>query len=142
MKWPRGGGYDDWTDSPEGALALIIILDQFSRNLYRNSPQAFAQDRRCAQITHEVMDKGLDQKMPEDLRVFCYMPLMHSEDLEDQELCVKVMNDNGYEANISFAEDHRDIIKRFGRFPHRNAALGRETTEEEKQFLDDGGFSG
>lgn len=136
------GGYDDWADDPDGALALIIVLDQFSRNLFRKSPAAFTQDEKCLRVTHKVIDEGLDKKMREDLRVFAYMPLMHSERLEDQELCIEKLQEIGADENINYAKEHRDIIAKFGRFPHRNVALGRDTTEEEREFLDEGGFAG
>ena len=134
------GGYDDWTSTPEGALAVIIMLDQFSRNLYRDSPKAFAQDPKALEISKRALDAGLDAKMPEDLAYFSVMPLMHSENLDDQERCIAETKRMGRE--LKHAVEHRDIIKAFGRFPHRNGVLGRETTAEEKAFLDDGGFAG
>lgn len=136
------GGFDDWAATPDGALALILILDQFSRNLHRDSNLAFAQDARCLKITRKVLEAGFDRDMPDDLRSFAYMPLMHSENLEDQELCIEKMREIGNDGGVDYGIIHRDIIKEFGRFPHRNAVLGRETTRKEQKFLDSGGFAG
>lgn len=136
------GRLDDWLSQQDGALALIIVLDQFSRNMFRNSPRAFAQDTRSAHLVHGVMANGLDRRMRDDIGVFCYMPLMHAENIHDQEICVREMKRLGLKDNIKAAEEHRDIIARFGRFPHRNDVLGRETTAAEQTFLDEGGFSG
>ncbi len=136
------GGFDDWATEPHGALAIIIMLDQFSRNLYRDSHLAFAQDAKALSIAKSAIQANLDTQMREDIRPFCYLPLMHSEDLADQNLCVAIFEKNGPKDNLRAAIEHRDIIQRFGRFPHRNVVLGRETTEEEQAFLDGGGFAG
>ena len=136
------GELDHWAESPDGALALILLLDQFSRNLHRNSPLAFAQDNKCADLTRSQIASGADHHLPADIRPFCYMPLMHSENLEDQNLGLEMMEKFGVEGNVKAAVEHRDIIAKFGRFPHRNSVLGRETTPEEQAFLDDGGFAG
>jgi uncharacterized protein (DUF924 family) len=133
---------DHWATSATGALALILVLDQFSRNLHRNSPEAFAQDAKCAALTRDQIENGQDQQMPPDVRPFCYMPLMHSEDLQDQILGLEMLEKYGVEGNVKSAIEHRDIIARFGRFPHRNSVLGRQTTDEEQAFLNAGGFSG
>ncbi len=135
------GKLDHWLDQPESALALIIILDQFSRNLYRDTPKAFAEDTRCVHLVRRVMDKKLDQQMQGDLRSFFYLPLMYSENPNDQDIRVEQMKKLGPKENIEAAEEHADIIHRFGRFPHRNAVLGRTMTAAEQSFLDDGGFS-
>ncbi len=136
------GKLDNWASEPESALALIILLDQFSRNLHRNSPRAFAQDAKCAALVHQLIDAGMDRQMPEKIAEFCYMPLMHSEQLQDQETCLHEMKRTGKQGNIKAAKEHLEIIEKFGRFPHRNPVLGRDTTPEEKAFLDGGGFSG
>jgi uncharacterized protein (DUF924 family) len=133
---------DDWAITPDGALALIIVLDQFSRNLHRNSKLAYAQDGKTASLARVQVVSGTDQRMPREIHQFCYLPLMHSENLEDQDLCLQQMRRFGDEGSIRSAVQHREIIDRFGRFPHRNAILGRNTTEAEQVFLDDGGFSG
>lgn len=139
----RDGAYDDWTDTSEGTLALIILLDQFPRNMYRGSPDMFAADPKAVSITKLALERKIDGEVPQAARPFVYMPLMHSEDLADQELCVKLFQaDPTLEDNVPFAVDHRDIVARFGRFPHRNTVLGRSTTAEEQAFLDDGGFAG
>ena len=136
------GKLEHWCDDPEGSLALIIVLDQFSRNLFRNDAKAFAQDPYCRTIVRKVMASEQDRLMPQDVVSFCYMPLMHSEDLQDQEDCLAQMVRLNETGSIKAAEEHRDIIRRFGRFPHRNTILGRETTKEEQAFVDAGGFKG
>lgn len=139
----RDGAYDGWAESAEGLLALIILLDQFPRNLYRGSAEMFAADQKAAAMTRLALERKVDGEVPQAARQFIYMPLMHSEELADQELCVKLFEaDPALEENVSYAIDHRDIIARFGRFPHRNVILGRATSAEEQQFLDDGGFAG
>ena len=136
------GELDHWASTPGGTLALILVLDQFSRNLHRNSPLAFAQDEKCSAVTKTAIDSGHDHELPADIRPFCYLPLVHSENLADQEKAIDMMQKFGVEGNISSAIEHRDIIAKFGRFPHRNGVLGRETTVEEQAFLDAGGFAG
>ena len=136
------GLLDDWAKEPNSCLALIIILDQFSRNLFRNDARSFAQDGQCVAVTKDAIANGFDKKMPEAIASFCYLPLMHSEDLADQNLCLDLMEKTGSEENVKSAVEHRDIIAKFGRFPHRNTVLGRETTAEEQAFLDAGGFAG
>ena len=139
----RDGAMDDWGETAEGMLALIILLDQFPRNMYRGTPEMFAADEKAAGLSKQALQRKYDGEVPEAARQFIYMPLMHSEDLEDQDLCVKLFKaDPALADNVSYAVDHRDIIARFGRFPHRNPILGRETTEEEAAFLADGGFAG
>lgn len=136
------GDLDDWESHPDEALALIILLDQFSRNLFRNDAQAFAQDEKCVGLVERVMAAGLDRKMPPELMSFCYLPLMHSEKLDHQNMCVSQMERMEEAEQVKFAILHRDIIEDFGRFPHRNTVLGRVSTEEEIAFLEGGGFSG
>ena len=139
----REGGYDDWAETAEGALALIILLDQFPRNMFRNTPEMFAADGKAIEMTRLALDRKFDGEVPQAARQFVYMPLMHSEELADQELCVKLFQaDPTLEDNVPYAIDQRDIVARFGRFPHRNTVLGRETTAEEQAFLDGGGFQG
>ena len=139
----RDGAFDGWQDSAEGALALIILLDQFPRNMFRGTPEMFQADPKCREITRSALDHKFDAEVPQAARQFVYMPLMHSEELEDQELCVKLFEaDPALEDNVPYAIDHRDIVLKFGRFPHRNEILGRETTAEEQAFLDGGGFKG
>jgi uncharacterized protein (DUF924 family) len=136
------GTLNAWERTPEGALALIIVLDQFPRNLFRNDARAFAADPLALAVTKRAIASGFDQKIEHELIPFLYMPLMHSENLADQLRCVDLFRDYGNENNLKFAEIHRDIIERFGRFPHRNRVLGRATTPQEQAFLDSGGFAG
>lgn len=135
------GDLDGWAASAEGALALLILLDQFPRNAFRGSARMYATDGQARRIARGALARGLDRQVPLDLRNFMYLPLMHAEDAADQELSVAKTAALGGEPH-RFALHHRDVIRRFGRFPHRNALLGRESTGEELQFLADGGFSG
>ena len=140
------GAYAAWAESPEGALALVLLFDQIPRNLYRGSPHAFATDPLARNLARGMAETGQDRAVDPLLRTFCYMPFMHSEDLADQDLSVRLFAahdaDDPERSNLAYAETHRDIIRRFGRFPHRNPALGRITTAEEQAFLDEGGFAG
>jgi uncharacterized protein (DUF924 family) len=136
------GELEGWAAEPEGALALLILLDQFSRNLFRGSPEAFAQDERARVVACHALDRGFDRKIDEPLRQFFYLPFMHSEGILDQERCVALCHSLADPGNLPFARDHERIIRRFGRFPHRNPVLGRHTTPAEAAFLDGGGFSG
>ncbi len=136
------GEYDAWTDNPDGCLALLILLDQFPRNLYRGSAHAFATDPKARSIARPAIEQGFDRKVEPILRNFFYLPFEHSEDLTDQDYSLALCAEAGDADNIKWAALHRDIIVRFGRFPHRNQALGRKTTPEEQEFLDEGGFSG
>lgn len=120
---------------PNTALAAIIVYDQFPRNMFRRSAKAFASDAMAMQVTRNALDTDLVEAIPEDRRAFVYMPLMHSEVLSDQERCVDLFKSTGIEEAIRYAEEHRDIIARFGRFPHRNSALGRTSTGDEVEFL-------
>lgn len=133
---------DDWRNQSESNLALVLILDQFSRNLFRNSPKAFAQDPYALELAKHAVKMGYDKGEPVNLKGFYHLPYMHSEKLEDQELCVQLIKASGNEGSLSSAIEHRDIIAEFGRFPHRNTVLNRETTPSEQKFLDGGGFAG
>ncbi len=132
---------DGWADEPNGALALVLILDQFPRNMFRGTPRAFETDAKALQLAKAALARGDHYHVGEDVNQFFALPLMHSENLEDQEACVRWMGEIG-EENVPYAEEHRDIVARFGRFPHRNTILGRATTSEEQAFLEGGGFSG
>ncbi|SFP63316.1 Uncharacterized conserved protein, DUF924 family [Sphingomonas rubra] len=129
----------EWADDPETLLAAIIVLDQFSRNTFRGSAEAFAQDALATELTLHAIEQGWDTAMPPEHRVFLYLPLMHAEDMALQKLSVAKYEALGIENNLDFARKHRDVIARFGRYPARNAALGRVTTSEEQAFLDEGG---
>ena len=130
------------SQSPAAHLALIIALDQFPRNMYRDTAAAFAWDKYALAAAKRMIARKTDIHLPQKQRPFAYMPFMHSELLDDQEACVRLadarLDDEG---TLKFAKIHRDIISRFGRFPHRNKILGRETLPEEQAFLDNGGFS-
>jgi uncharacterized protein (DUF924 family) len=136
------GQLAEWQTTPERALALTIVLDQFPRNIFRGSPRAFATDPLARTVAVRALDLGFDRAIAPELRAFFYLPLMHSETLADQERCVGLYEALGDAENLKFAREHADIVRRFGRFPHRNAVLGRATTAEEQAFLDAGGFSG
>lgn len=133
---------DSWMDSAEGALALIILLDQFPRNSFRNTGHMFATDALALHFTREAVAKDYQNQVREDLLPFILMPLMHSESLQDQNDLVDLLNPATHENTYNYAVIHRDVIADFGRFPHRNRALGRSTTAAEEAFLLGGGFSG
>ena len=135
------GELDGWLATAEGALALCILLDQFPRNAFRGSPRMFATDGKAREVARDALEKMFDREVKEELRQFFVMPFMHSEDIADQNLCVRLSKELSTDT-LRYAEMHKDIIERFGRFPHRNAVLARETTVEEQRFLDEGGFSG
>jgi len=136
------GQLNDWEESREGALALVIVLDQFPRNMFRDSARAFAADHVARGVADRAMKFGFDLATPVDERAFFYLPFEHSEQLADQERCCALFRATGDADLLKWAELHADIIRRFGRFPHRNAVLGRTTTAEEQAFLDSGGFAG
>ena len=129
----------DWRDDPQHLLAAVILLDQFSRNLFRGQAEAFASDPIARRLTAEALAKGWDTAMTDEGRVFLYLPMMHGEDAESQRRSVELYRALGEEENLRFAIDHAEVFARFGRFPSRNAALGRETTAEEQAYLDAGG---
>ena len=132
---------DDWNRTAEGALALQILLDQLPRNVYRGNAHAWATDPLALSFALAAIDAGLDAQVEPGLRMFCYMALMHSEDLVVQRRCVTLFEALGGPP-LEHAQAHCDIIERFGRFPHRNRALGRVSTSAEQAFLDAGGFAG
>ena len=136
-----GGELDGWAASAEGALALVILLDQFPRNAFRDTARMYATDAMAGRIARSALERGLDLEVLQELRNFMYLPLMHSEDPPDHDLCTQKTAALGGEAH-RFALHHQDIIRRFGRFPHRNALLGRASTREEEAFMAQGGFSG
>jgi len=134
------GELKGWRATPEGALAEILLLDQFPRNAFRNTPWSFASDARAVEAADALMQSGQDRALAEDLRPFAYMPYMHSERMEHQDRCVDLMTQLN-ETNAHHAREHRKLIERFGRFPHRNEILGRDSTPEEAAFLKEGGYS-
>ena len=133
------GNYDEWQGSGAGCVALCLLLDQFPRNLFRNDARAFATDARALKIARRAVDAGRDlaPDISRDMRKFLYLPFEHSENLDDQLLCMKLMGErlNPIGEDLDWARKHYVIIERFGRFPHRNAALGRKSTPEELEFL-------
>lgn len=132
---------DGWLDTASGALALVLLLDQFPRNAFRGGAHMFATDPLARWVAGRLVAAGFDLAVDAALRPFCYLPFMHSETLADQERSV-ALNAALDASTRHWAAVHRDIVRRFGRFPHRNAALGRDTTPEERAFLDGGGFAG
>jgi len=136
------GQLAEWEDSREGALALVIVLDQFPRNMFRGSARAFAADHIARRVADRALARGFDLATPVKERGFFYLPFEHSEQLADQERCCALFRATDDADLLKWAELHADIIRRFGRFPHRNAVLGRATTADEQAFLDEGGFAG
>ena len=134
------GELDGWAATAEGALALCILLDQFPRNAFRGTPRVYATDAKARDIALKAIEARLDREVDAPLQQFFRLPLMHSERLEDQDRCVELSAADPESAR--WALHHRDIIRRFGRFPHRNAVLGRESTPAEQAFLAQGGFAG
>lgn len=135
--------HSTWEADPQSTLALIIALDQFPRNMFRSKAEAFQWDQLALGISNRMVDKGWDMDIAVQRRAFVYLPLMHAEDLSAQNRCVELcgsrLDDNG--SSLNHAKAHRDIIEQFGRFPYRNAALGRHSTPEELQFLEGGGYN-
>jgi len=136
------GRLADWEATADGALALLILLDQFPRNMFRNDARTFATDAEARTIAGRAIARGFDGQVAAERRSFFFLPFMHSEVLADQERAVALYREAGNSDGLKWAEQHADIIRRFGRFPHRNKLLGRKTTPEEQAFLDGGGFAG
>lgn len=149
LKKAAQGELDSMMETPSGALALIILLDQFSRNMYRETPQAFAQDSKALELARRAVNEGLDQKVPFGMRMFFYLPFEHSESIHDQNESVRLFEqwtakstqETG-EAGERFAQEvlkyaysHQEVIQKYGRFPHRNGILDRSSTVEEKEYL-------
>ena len=143
--WERArcGLLEHWLASPRGALAYILLTDQFPRNMFRDDRRAFATDAHALNAAIKMIWRRWDMRLPEPVRQFFYLPLMHSESQSDQDRCVRLMITRMPETgqdNLLHARAHRQVIRRFGRFPHRNAVLGRESTRAEAAFLDEGGY--
>lgn len=128
-------GAAGWRDKPDALLAAVILLDQFSRNIYRGSPQAFAADPLALALTLEAIGKGWDRDMAPERAAFLYMPLMHAENVEAQRMSLEKFTALGRPENLRFAMEHAVVIEQFGRYPSRNAALGRESTAAEREYL-------
>jgi len=135
------GELDAWSVSPTGALALILLLDQFPRNIYRGTPKAFAGDAKGLEIAGAAIEQGFDRAFPPSVRVFFYLPFEHAEDMAAQEKAVDLCRALGDMQFYHYALIHMDVIRRFGRFPHRNTVLGRVSTAAEEAYLADNGFS-
>jgi uncharacterized protein (DUF924 family) len=146
LREARLGRLDAWASTPRGALALSIVLDQFPRNLFRDSREAFASDTKAVAFARQAVARGFDRLLTPVERVFLYLPFEHSEDPRDQDEAVRLFETlsdtpgmSGPGSVIDYAHRHRDVIRRFGRFPHRNAVLGRASTDAEKAYLDQPG---
>lgn len=138
----RSGAFDHWGESPEGALGLVILLDQVPRNIHRGSPLAFASDARALRLANSWIGRGFHQKLAAPRARWLIMPYEHAEDLDAQHRAVALFRTMGLSEMAHWAQVHLDIIARFGRFPHRNSVLGRISTAEELAFLKAGGFAG
>jgi uncharacterized protein (DUF924 family) len=136
----RRGALDHWATAPRGRLALILVLDQFPRHVFRGAADAFASDATAQTLAREGIDAGMDEELALSERQFFYMPLMHAENREVQALSVERFTAlrDAAQAALGFALDHRDVVEQFGRFPHRNAVLGRASSAEEQAFLASG----
>jgi uncharacterized protein (DUF924 family) len=135
------GELELWLSTPNGALGLLILLDQYPRNSFRGTPRMYATDSLARKVADEAIRRGHDRKVEPAMQLFVYLPFGHSEDLRDQERSVE-LNERLGEPSLTHAKGHHDIIERFGRFPHRNAILGRTPRPEETKFLAEGGFAG
>jgi uncharacterized protein (DUF924 family) len=135
------GALEHWMATPDGALALVLLLDQFPRNAFRGTARMYATDAKARAAADLAIRSAYDRMVAEELRQFFYLPFMHSEQLVDLDRCVTLNEAVGGEP-LRFARHHREIVQRFGRFPHRNAILGRSSTPEEERFLQEGGFAG
>ncbi len=132
----RHGQLSAWEADAAGALALVIVLDQFPLNMYRNKAAGFSTEAAAREVARRAIDRGWDKGLDGFARAFLYLPFMHSENLVDQDLSVALYEAAGLHDNLRFARHHREIVRRFGRFPHRNAALNRESTPDELNWLD------
>jgi uncharacterized protein (DUF924 family) len=136
------GDLNEWELTPDGALAVILLLDQFPRNMFRGQRETYKTDPVALMAADRAIERGFDHKVEPLFRRFFYLPFMHSESLADQERSVTLNEALGEEDSVKYAHHHHDIVARFGRFPHRNAILGRETTSEEEAFLKESDFRG
>ncbi|AKH20619.1 DUF924 family protein [Sedimenticola thiotaurini] len=137
------GLLDHWMTSADGCLALVILLDQFPLNMFRGRPDSFRTEAQAREVAGFAIKRQFDQCLESGQRAFLYMPYMHSEDLQDQERSVALYAQDGLQTSLTFARHHREIVRRFGRFPHRNAILGRASSAAELAYLaSDGAFTG
>jgi uncharacterized protein (DUF924 family) len=138
LRAARSGAFDHWAETARGVLALIVLLDQFSRNLHRGRPDSFAADAQARALARDAVARGFDRMLHPVERSFVYLPFEHSEDLADQDESVRLFEAMRLplgDSTVEYAYRHRDLIRRFGRFPHRNAVLGRASTPEELRYL-------
>lgn len=142
--WENAGSgkLSGWQKTDKGLLALVLVLDQFPSNMFRNDPRAFSSDAQARKIARRALETGADMRTERALRGFFYLPFEHCEQADDQALSIALFLRLGEKEMLHYAELHADIIRRFGRFPHRNAILGRQNTPQEQAFLDEGGFAG
>jgi uncharacterized protein (DUF924 family) len=131
----RRGELDDWMQSAEGCLALVILLDQFPLNMFRGEAKSFAGEAQSRDVARVAIQHNFDQSLDAERRAFLYMPFMHSEQLADQKRALELFAQPGLEGNLRFARHHHDIVEKYGRFPHRNQALGRESSAAEIEYL-------
>lgn len=131
----KSGELDGWRNDPQSALALVLLLDQFPRNMFRGTPQAFATDKQACELATDALARGFDKHFSNIERQFFYLPFMHSETLADQQRSMDLYTKLGDENALDFAQQHCVIIEKFNRFPHRNIVVGRETTQEEAEYL-------
>ena len=143
--WQQGmdGELESWTDTAEGCLALVILFDQFPLNMFRDQAKGYSSEKLARNVADLAILRGFDQQLPESQIAFLYLPFMHSENLDDQKRSIELFGKAGFEQNLRFAHHHREIIEKFGRFPHRNEALGRDSTQAEIDYLNsDEAFTG
>jgi uncharacterized protein (DUF924 family) len=131
----RRGELDHWTETAEGCVALVIVLDQFPLNMFRGGADSYSTEAQARDVARIAIERGFDEDLETERKAFLYLPFMHSENLEDQQRALELFDQPGLESNLRFARHHHDIVKRFGRFPHRNAALGRVSSDAETEYL-------
>ena len=131
----KNGEVDSWQDTPRGAIALVILLDQIPLNIFRNSAERYSTEKKARLVANYIIDKEEDIHLTDEYKMFLYMPFMHSENIEDQNRSVELFEREGMAENLKFAKHHRDIIRKYGRFPHRNKELNRQNTEQETAYL-------
>lgn len=130
------GELADWAETAQGSLALVIMLDQFPLNMFRGTARSYSSTARSRDVARAAIERGFDKELPLEQRSFLYMPFMHSEEIDDQRYAIELFEGAGLESNLRFARHHHAIVEEFGRFPHRNQALGRKSSQAEKEYLD------
>ena len=135
-EYAKHGHLDDWRETPLGSLALVILLDQIPLNIFRGEPESFSTEDHARRVASIAIKHGFDRELSDRQKVFLYMPFMHSENLQDQDVAIRLFEQAGLQNNLRYARHHRGIIARFGRFPHRNRILGRASSSDEMAYLD------